>query len=460
MNGLKSMKCWHTGDENIECHLCGSVVSQTYYQGGLVLKREAGGIQAPRRPHHSREEETKRKQYSVQRPSLKRNPLRELPGNARYTIDCAVEQKGVTTKEAPISEDSSTPENPATLVFHQESSESDCMTPLLSQSSRPSMGETEDNPILIESESLSPPSDSEELSPHESIKETGSKSSERASQIIPLGSVEHSRIEFEVELFKTMCIGEKESRNYRSRNFNFPPGSTVNSGMRFILIDWLIEVVEEYRLSEETLFHSVNYVDRYLERNPNTPRAKLQLVGMAAIFIASKYQDITPPSSKQLADISANTYTKSEVIEMEQELLRALCFRLAPVTSSAFLSFFLQQFPIRDQLHYLPKYLLEMTLLDDRMGQYPPSLVASSALALSNHTLGITNCWPQLLGSITGYNIAELMPCMNDITVFWRNLIVPTQMHRALIEKYSNPKMCRVGCIAPPKGFTSPCFNE
>lgn len=62
--------------------------------------------------------------------------------------------------------------------------------------------------------------------------------------------------------------------------------SDINHSMRSILIDWMVEVVDEYRLKRETFFLAVNYVDRYLSLF-NIVRSNLQLVGTAALFIAS-----------------------------------------------------------------------------------------------------------------------------------------------------------------------------
>lgn len=60
----------------------------------------------------------------------------------------------------------------------------------------------------------------------------------------------------------------------------------VTMGMRSILIDWLIEVAEEYKLQRETLFLTVNYIDRFLSQM-SVQRCKLQLVGAAAMFLAA-----------------------------------------------------------------------------------------------------------------------------------------------------------------------------
>jgi hypothetical protein len=61
----------------------------------------------------------------------------------------------------------------------------------------------------------------------------------------------------------------------------------ITSRMRAILVDWLVDVAEEYHLCAETLFLSVNYLDRYLALAPPVARQELQLVGMACCFIAA-----------------------------------------------------------------------------------------------------------------------------------------------------------------------------
>ena len=81
----------------------------------------------------------------------------------------------------------------------------------------------------------------------------------------------------------------------------------INATMRRILIDWLVEVAEEYRLESETLFLAVNYIDRFLSHVP-VNRSKLQLVGVTCMLVASKYEEIHPPAVDEFVYISDNTY--------------------------------------------------------------------------------------------------------------------------------------------------------
>lgn len=63
----------------------------------------------------------------------------------------------------------------------------------------------------------------------------------------------------------------------------------ITHSMRAILVDWLVEVGEEYKLQNETLYLAVNYIDRFLS-SMSVLRGKLQLVGTAAMLLASYVQ--------------------------------------------------------------------------------------------------------------------------------------------------------------------------
>jgi hypothetical protein len=88
----------------------------------------------------------------------------------------------------------------------------------------------------------------------------------------------------------------------------------INERMRSILVDWLVEVHLKFKLVPETLYLTVNIIDRYLERK-EVSRPKLQLVGVTALLIASKYEEIYPPELRDLVYICDRAYTRTEVSE-------------------------------------------------------------------------------------------------------------------------------------------------
>jgi G2/mitotic-specific cyclin 1/2 len=86
--------------------------------------------------------------------------------------------------------------------------------------------------------------------------------------------------------------------------------------MRGILVDWLIEVHTRFRLLPETLFLAVNIVDRFLSQKV-VPLDKLQLVGITAMFIASKYEEVLSPHVGNFVHVADDGFTIEEVLSAE-----------------------------------------------------------------------------------------------------------------------------------------------
>lgn len=132
----------------------------------------------------------------------------------------------------------------------------------------------------------------------------------------------------------------------------------VTSNMRTKLVDWLIEVQDEYKLENETVALAVTYCDRFLSLM-SVARGKLQLLGTTAMFIAAKYEEIYPPDADEFAYVTADTYAKSEVILMERLILKVLSSSMAVPTAHQFLGLL---------LHVSSHYIL-----DSGVGSIKPS---------------------------------------------------------------------------------------
>ena len=86
----------------------------------------------------------------------------------------------------------------------------------------------------------------------------------------------------------------------------------INPMMRSILLDWLVEVGQEYRLTSDTLFLSAAFIDRFLSL-VDVKRNRLQLVGVTCMLVASKYEEIYAPQVEEFCYITDNTYTREQV---------------------------------------------------------------------------------------------------------------------------------------------------
>lgn len=114
----------------------------------------------------------------------------------------------------------------------------------------------------------------------------------------------------------------------------------VDAHKRLVLIDWLVEVVDEFKLSQTTLFLAVNLVDRYLSRRP-VPRSALQLLGVTALWLASKFEEVYPPTLGDFVDVTQHSCSSAQLIDMEAHLLRELGFTLMVPTAMTFLELYL-----------------------------------------------------------------------------------------------------------------------
>ena len=163
----------------------------------------------------------------------------------------------------------------------------------------------------------------------------------------------------------------------------------INAQMRAILIDWLVEVAEEYRLVPETLHLAVNYIDRFLSYVP-VARSKLQLVGVTCMLIASKYEEIHPPAVDEFVYISDNTYKREEIMSMEAIILNRLNFELSIATSKGFLNRYMKAAKAGEcdaTTEALCQYLCELTLQEYSFLKYRPSQIAAAAFRLALHTM-------------------------------------------------------------------------
>lgn len=193
----------------------------------------------------------------------------------------------------------------------------------------------------------------------------------------------------------------------------------ITSKMRMILIDWLLEVHLKYRLCPETLHLTVNLIDRYLSRKQIT-RKRLQLVGVAAMFIASKFEEITPPELNDWVYITDNAYTKDDVLMMECNMLATLNFKIVVPTAAHFFEH-LAAANGCDAVHRAcAQYLLELGLLDLRMLQHTPSHVVAAAMLLSNELFARSSAWPAAMVHEARSSEQSLRHCAEELRQLWK----------------------------------------
>ncbi|GBF99395.1 G2 mitotic-specific cyclin C13-like [Raphidocelis subcapitata] len=246
-----------------------------------------------------------------------------------------------------------------------------------------------------------------------------------------------------------------------------PPSAldALTPQMRMIVASWMVEVADEFSLQPETLHLAVALLDRFLSATvpQGVPRGVLQMVAVACIMVAGKHLEVSHPSVEQLVAIAANCFTAQDLLRMERVLLDALDFGVAAPTGFTFLHLYAQGLRgLAPPVAALAVYLLDVALLDYSLLEFPPSLLAAAALALSMRTHGDGAGAARAL-AIAGYaprDAARATGCLLSLhqNAAWpaseavRDLLAP------LAAKYSQAAWCCAALCQPLPGLDAGWF--
>ncbi|KAF3833072.1 hypothetical protein F7725_026737 [Dissostichus mawsoni] len=227
---------------------------------------------------------------------------------------------------------------------------------------------------------------------------------------------------------------------------NYMQHYEITERMRALLVDWLVQVHSRFQLLQETLYLTVAVLDRFLQVQP-VSRRKLQLVGVTAMLVACKYEEMYAPEVGDFAYITDSAFTKAQILEMEQLILRTLKFELGRPLPLHFLRRASKVSNSDVERHTLAKYLMELTLLDYNMVHYRPSEIAAASLALSQLLLVALPWVISSAAALLTYDAAHLKPIMQHIA---KNIVMVNEgktKFQAVKNKYSSSKLMAISLI-------------
>jgi len=211
------------------------------------------------------------------------------------------------------------------------------------------------------------------------------------------------------DVWRMMCKRDELDAILRSSSMlEQHPG--LQPRMRAILLDWLIEVCEVYKLHRETFYLAVDYLDRYLHGERQVLKTHLQLIGITCLFVAAKVEEIYPPKIGEFAYVTDGACTERDILNHEKILLQALGWDICPITVIAWLGVYMQlnvnnrtpasltqigkqaaQAGEVDDAFIYPQFsgfefvqtsqLLDLCTLDVGMANYPYSVLAAAAIS-------------------------------------------------------------------------------
>ena len=201
--------------------------------------------------------------------------------------------------------------------------------------------------------------------------------------------------EFASDIYANMRLMEnhlKVDANYLTK-VQLP--TEVKDTSRAFLIEWIIDVHRKFRLRAETLYVTVFIVDRFLSLK-RIKKAELHILGVTALLISTKYEEIYPPQLKELLNVSENKFNKAEVLKMELDILVTLQFDLTSPSPYRFLERFrkLSSLVASDEkVFFFSQYLMEIALLDASLLKYTGSELAAATLILATKSIKKAKVW-------------------------------------------------------------------
>ncbi|WCJ17847.1 Cyclin-A3-1 [Euphorbia peplus] len=278
-----------------------------------------------------------------------------------------------------------------------------------------------------------------------------------STQDLDLGKLSYSS-----SMYAYLHSLEMEEKRRCLANYMTSVQTDISVKMREILVDWLVEVAEEYKLVSDTLYLTVSYVDRYLSSQVLS-RNKLQLLGVSCMHIASKYEEISPPNVEDFCYITDNTYSKEEVVCMEKEVLEFLKYEMGSPTIKNFLRILTKAAQENCKstnlpFEFLSCYLAELSLLDYRCLGFSPSVIAASAVFLSRFTIQTEqHPWSASLQCCSGYRPSDLKECV--LAIHDLHLNKKGSSLKAIRDKYSQHKFKCVATLTSPVEIPT-CYFE
>lgn len=237
-------------------------------------------------------------------------------------------------------------------------------------------------------------------------------------------------------------LNELEKKTLPDPNYLFKQAH-MKPKMRSILVDWLVEMHQRFRLLPETLFLAINIMDRFVSVE-QVQVDKLQLLATGSLFIAAKYEEVFSPSVKNYAYYTDGSYTEEEILQAEKYILTVLNFDLSYPNPMNFLRRISKADEYDVQLRTLGKFLLEITVVDHKFIGILPSLCSAAAMFIARSVLSKTPVWNgNLIHYSGGYRAESIRDCVELIIQY---LLAPVE-HDELFKKYATRKFMKASIV-------------
>ncbi|KAL7722510.1 G2/mitotic-specific cyclin-B [Entamoeba marina] len=245
------------------------------------------------------------------------------------------------------------------------------------------------------------------------------------------------------DIYEHLRIREKElspDPSYMAKQFEITPR------MRSVLFDWLFEVVSnEFQCSIETYLLTVAVIDDYSSHCLTIKKSEYQLVGIASLHLAMKYEEISLPSISELVLVCDRAYTSKQITSKERDICENINYHFVRPSIIDFLRRFNRVSDVGQHGHILGKYLILISTIDYGMTSYLPSMIAAATVYLEKRINNQKPYWNRTMEHYSGYCEQEIIKCARDLRLVHKYQNTPSNDCKSIREKFSDDlyKKCK-----------------
>ena len=229
---------------------------------------------------------------------------------------------------------------------------------------------------------------------------------------------------FSEEYFDEVCknLLLDELKFCQKINYNYMIlQNDINNKMRAILVDWLIDAHNKLNMNKKTLFQCVFIIDAYLSKCI-IERENLKLLGMAALLIASKENEVNYPPLQAFISFSHYEYTLEELKDMEIKVIQELDYDILAPTADEFCSINAEYFKFTEIQKYFGEYFLDTSLLGYNLLKYKQSTIAFACCYIVIEFFNLNGAHLNVDDTNQEINSTEVKDCTKDFLSLVENL--------------------------------------
>lgn len=252
-------------------------------------------------------------------------------------------------------------------------------------------------------------------------------------------------VEYNQDMYDYLILDERNT-NLKINSSYMLNQSEINSHMRAILVDWIIEVHNTFHFKIKTLFQTVYIIDLYLSYE-KIDKKNFQLLGIASLFIACKENEILVPTPQKFVEVTNYAYQTNELLKMENKIMHVTKFEILIPTAEEFYSIVSKTYNFTEKQYELGNYFLDSSLVNYELLKYQPSTIGVACAYIVMKFYGINGYKDLYSSKMTNADSPQraIKDCARDLCFFVKKISHSTLL--AAKNKYSSVEHGNVAAI-------------